>query len=210
MKYWFITAFYLLVFAAHAQVKDRFSEKDTTTTTDFDPEFTTQRAPAKAAPANNRFVDRLRFGGMLGGGFSNIYTFVNVSPRVFYLVTPKLWTGVGGTFIYMRDNRFPPPYNEHTVYGFNVFSMYQLVQTNVGNLFAQVEYEPLNFQRIRQDVNGIFTERAWAQGLFLGGGIMQTAGRGGIFISVLYNITWFDGDRSYYTSPWVFRIGVGF
>jgi len=210
MKHLFLLLFLACLLPALSQNRDRFSDDDSTNT-NIDPDFVPQRTAPRAAPANDRFIDKLRFGGFFNAGFSNGFTFITLSPRVFYLPVEKLWLGVGGTFIYSNNSFNPPPFNEQVIWGLNFSTMYQVIKTPIGDLFAHVEYEPLNFERVVQvGFNEFAKERLWAHGVFVGGGIMQTSGRGGVFISALYNLTFIDGERSFYTSPWVFRIGVGF
>ena len=89
----------------------------------------------------------------------------------------------------------------------NLFSTYQLL----GPVFVQAEYEPLSFEKYARNSLGeiVGEQRAWVHNVFLGGGITQSMGRGAVFISVLYNVTWSNSFDSYYSSPWVFRIGFG-
>ena len=158
------------------------------------------------------FWQRTRFGGNLGAGFSNGFSYVNVSPRMYYLATEKLWLGAGLTFIWSKDNYYPPPYDQQFVYGLNFSAQYMLI----GPIFLQVEYEPLSFEKFTGGIDpnsGRYVvtgeERVWINNLFLGGGIAQPMGRGMFFASVLYNVTWTSSLDSYYSSPWVFRIGFG-
>jgi hypothetical protein len=163
--------------------------------------------PPARQPVKPSFWERTRFGGNFGAGFGNGFSFVNVSPRMYYLATEKLWLGTGVTFIWSKDNYYPPPFDQQFVYGFNLSAQYMLF----GPIFVQAEYEPLSFERVSVNpISGEFAEeRVWAQGLLLGGGISQPMGRGRFFASVLYNVTWTSDINSYYYSPWVFRIGFG-
>ena len=193
--------------AQNTRFEDENEEKKAETTEGINP------TPTPRQPKSNKasFWERTRFGGNVGLQFGT-FTYINISPRMYYLVTEKWWVGTGLTFIYSKDNtKYNPPvpkeFLEQYVYGFNFFTTYQLI----GPLFVQAEYEPLNFERTFQTPLGeYFEDRIWVNNLFLGGGISQPVGRGAVFISVLYNLTWsVTSDRMFYTSPWVFRIGVG-
>lgn len=157
--------------------------------------------PSPAPRRNSNFLDRTRFGGNLGLQFGNP-TFINISPRIYYLATEKLWIGVGGTYMYTRYKAPFVPF-ETSTYGGNLSVTYQIFQP----IFLQAEYEPLNFDSYNPLVGEY--ERIWVQGVLLGGGISQQIGRGAVFLSALYNVTWLDANRSFYGSPWVIRIGFG-
>ena len=169
------------------------------------------KAPAPKPQSKPGFWERTRFGGNLGLQFGT-FTYINVSPRMYYVVTEKLWVGTGVTFIYSKDNTnygvpVPNEYREQFVYGFNFFSTYQLF----GPVFIQAEYEPLSFEKYSRNTIGeiVGEERVWIHNVFLGGGISQRVGRGAVFLSVLYNVTYSNSFDSYYSSPWVFRMGIG-
>ncbi len=202
---------FTLIFA-FGQAQGRFEDEGTETEeqvneTEQKSESTNAKPTQQASKSN--FWDRTRFGGNLGLSFGT-FTYVNVSPRMYFVATEKLWLGAGLTFIYSKDNRsnLPPTYDpEQFVYGLNLLATYQLI----GPVFLQAEYEPLNFERLAYiPGTDIFeTERVWVHGLFLGGGISQRVGRGMMFISVLYNVTYTNAEQSYYAQPYVVRIGVG-
>jgi len=201
-----------------AQEQERFSEEEVPEKQ----EVQNQEPEAKPKPTNKAkapapksdFWSRTRFGGNFGAGFSNGFSYVNVSPRMYYLATEKLWLGAGVTFIWSKDNYYVPPFDQQFVYGLNFSAQYMLF----GPLFLQAEYEPLSYERYTGGVDpssGRFVvtgeERVWINSLLLGGGISQPiGGRGLFFVSVLYNVTWTNAIDSYYGSPWVFRIGAGF
>lgn len=211
MKFKFLLA--IVAFSANALLAQntRFEdEKEETPPANQEGINPTPLAP-KPVPAKTSFWDRTRFGGNAGVQFGT-FTFINVSPRMFYLVTEKWWVGTGLTFIYSKDNTnygvtIPNQYRQQFVYGLNLFTTYQLI----GPVFVQAEYEPLNFERTYQTGPGeYFEDRLWVNNLFLGGGLSQPMGRGAIFLSVLYNVTWSStSDNMFYSSPWVFRIGAG-
>jgi hypothetical protein len=162
---------------------------------------TARNKPNSSPRRNNNILDRIRFGGNLGLQFGNP-TFINISPRIYYLATDKIWLGIGGTYMYTRYKAPFVPF-ETSTYGGNLSVTYQIFQP----IFLQAEYEPLNFDSYNP-IAGEY-ERIWVQGVLLGGGISQQIGRGAVFLSALYNVTWLDANRSFYGSPWVIRIGFG-
>jgi hypothetical protein len=159
------------------------------------------RKPGPAPQKNSNLWDKIRFGGNLGLQFGNP-TFINLSPRIFYLATDKLWLGLGATYMYTRYKAPFIPF-ETSTYGANLSVTYQIFQP----IFLQAEYEPLNFESF--NAFDAEYERIWIHGLLLGGGITQSIGRGAVFLTALYNVTWKDANRSFYGSPWIIRIGFG-
>ncbi len=196
-----------------AQNQERFVEKE-----EKPLEQAEEQAPApskkptrtsKPVKANRyNFWDNAQIGGNFGLGFGTV-TYVAISPRLYYTVSDKLLVGSGITFNYTKFKDYPSPYDESYVYGFNFFGIYKIFDP----IFLQAEYEPLSFERINVDANYyiIGEERVWINNVLLGGGIAQEfGGNSTVFITVLYNVSWSNAQDSYYSSPWVFRIGVGF
>lgn len=137
--------------------------------------------------------DRLVFGGNAGLSVGTT-TYIELSPRIGYRVTPDLISGVGVNYIYYNDRY----YNYETnIYGGNVFSTYNLP---IGlPLALHGEFEMINFEYA-------YNERDWVPGLNLGAAIVQrTSGGGGIYLMALYNVL-YDPLKTYYGSPWVIRI----
>ncbi len=222
--------FILISGFAFSQQPERFSDENTekkenqnVSTPDEVPQENPQKVKASSSTANtsasrrssNAFIDRLRFGGNLSLGFGS-YTYINISPRVHYLVQDNLGVGTGFSWYYWKDNNdYGPNVNFKTsgnTWGLNFFSWYN----PFGPVTLQAEYEPLNFEVYQGysqnpntgDVTYIY-EREWVHAMFLGGGIRQQAGRANVFIMMLYDVL-YDTNRSFYSSPWQLRMGVGF
>ena len=128
-------------FSAFAQEQERFSEEEEVPEKQEVPEQEQKAKPkptitTKTAAPKSDFWSRTRFGGNFGAGFSNGFSYVNVSPRMYYLATEKLWLGAGVTFIWSKDNYYVPPFDQQFVYGFNFSAQYMLF----GPLFLQAEY----------------------------------------------------------------------
>lgn len=218
--------FILISTFAFGQQPERFSdegsekkENQNVSTPDEIPEKNGASQTNSSTKSNKKkksdFVDRLRVGGNFSLGFGS-YTYVNLSPRVHYLVQDNLGVGTGVSWYYWKDNRdYGPNVNFKTsgnTWGLNFFSWYN----PFGPVTLQAEYEPLNFEVYKgsnQDPNtGDVTylyKREWVHAMFLGGGIRQQSGRANIFIMMLYDVL-YDSNRSFYSSPWQLRMGVGF
>jgi hypothetical protein len=144
------------------------------------------------------FMDRLYFGGNLGLSFGTI-TFVDISPLAGVMLTNTLSGGIGSTFQYFNDSRFPE--GDNTIYGGRVFLRKNIFQS----FFLHSEYEGLNLDLY----NPVFDrfQRDWVPGLFLGGGYFTPFGkRGGVNFTLLYNFL-YDPLRSPYNQPYVIRMG---
>ena len=159
-----------------------------------------ERESLKGSP----FMDRVFVGGNLGASFGTIQ-YIYLAPVVGYRITPKFSAGGGIIYQYTRDTR-PPELTTHN-YGANLFARH----TIYGPLFAQIEYEYLNFEYVT-DYNGteFLTDRQGYNSVFLGGGIAQPLGRNAaLLVSAFYNLTYDSSQRiSPYSRPWVFRVGI--
>ena len=150
------------------------------------------------------FKDRIYFGG--GGVFqlNQDYFIIGGSPIVGYMITPKLSSGVGVTYQFVRYKFFDR--STHT-YGGRLFTRYNILPM----VYTMAEYEMLSMEmpRIATDL-----PRQWVDRFLLGGGYFQAfpGGRGGFNIGILYDILfrYGPGNNGPYTSPWVFRVGFTF
>ncbi len=144
------------------------------------------------------FKDRLYYGGNLGLQFG-YFTLIDVSPIMGVMITPKLSGGVGGTFQYYEYNSFQG--SQGTSYGGRVFARYNILP----NIFTHVEYESINWEAL-DTFDNVF-RRTWTNALFVGGGYFAPFGtRGGANFTFLYNLL-HDNRNSYYSEPYVIRVG---
>jgi hypothetical protein len=144
------------------------------------------------------FKDRVYFGGNLGLSFGTI-TFVDISPLAGVMLTNTLSGGLGGTFQYFNDSRFPE--GDNIIYGGRGFLRNNVFQ----NFFLHSEFESLNLDLYNARLDRF--ERELVPGLFLGGGYFTPFGnRGGANFTILYNFL-YDPLRSPYNQPYVIRLG---
>ena len=130
------------------------------------------------------FKERLTF--TVGGGLmvGNNYSNINIMPQVGYRITPKFTTGIGANFQYYKNINYSS--NAYLVYGGNAFARYKVNEA----LFAQTEYQMLNFQN------------NWGQYALIGGGYKPTAG---FYISAYYLLS--HPSNNIYNAPYVLRVG---
>jgi hypothetical protein len=154
------------------------------------------------------FRDRLFFGGYLGMQFGS-YTYIDISPLMGYMISPKLLGGVGLTYRYVSDSRFPGQTITDNQYGYRLFGRYFIIP----QIFAHAEFESLNLTTsYKFDASsGNLTPdgRTWVNSALVGGGVFQGAGkRTGVFIMALYNVLSCSGDFCPYPDGWLLRVGV--
>ncbi len=146
----------------------------------------------KKQPLQKR--DRWFVGGMFGAGFSSYSSYVEVSPLVGFKVTPSFHVGTRFNYIW-NSYEFPNGVRESLHhFGVGAFGRYIIYK----GLFAQVEYEALNFD--------YYDYRGWINSLFIGGGYYQSFGRSFASFAILFNVL--DNINSPYVNP-VIRIGFG-
>jgi len=144
--------------------------------------------------------ERLYFGGNFGLQFGRV-TYIEASPLTGVMITDRYSVGLGITYQYLNYKDFPNA--SSSVYGGRVFNRYNILT----NFFAHAEFESLNVELIRETGTGYEEFREWVPGLFLGGGYFVPFGkRGGINLTVLYNVL-YDNLKSPYNEPYVIRAG---
>ncbi len=161
-------------------------------------------SPQQVSSPFSSFKERVFAGGNLGASFGTIQ-YLYLAPIVGYRITPKFSAGGGIIYQYLRDTR--PPELTTNNYGGNLFARRAIY----GPLFAQIEYEYLNFEYVT-NFNGteFQTARRGYNSVFIGGGIAQPLGRNAAFmLSAFYNLTYDSSEQiSPYSRPWVFRVGI--
>jgi hypothetical protein len=153
-------------------------------------------------PQQERFIDRMFFGGVLGLQFGSS-TYIEVAPIVGYNITPRFAAGLGLKYIYYK---YKDPYNmsySSSEYGGGPFVRYFIFE----GLFLHAEYEALNVE-VPEPPYYINYSRQFINSVFLGGGYRQMIGaRSSLDFLILYNIN--ESIYSPYPNP-IFRIGFGF
>jgi hypothetical protein len=153
------------------------------------------------------WYDKLRFGGNVGASFGSGYTAVLLQPLAFYQLREKTMVGAGVTYYYWSYkvilNNGQTKSISDNAYGFNLFSRQVLFDP----IFAHVEWNPMNYT-FYDRLNGE-EKRIWKSSLFVGGGIQQTAGRGGFYLMFLYDVLW-NKDKSFSPIPYDIRMGFYF
>jgi hypothetical protein len=147
-----------------------------------------------------RFKDHLYLGGSLGLQIGTV-TVIEVSPLAMYNITPRLFTGIGGTYIYYNDIQFQPNYTTN-IYGGRVLLNY----TVIWNIFLHAEYELLNYQPF--SLYQVDTKRIFVNDWLVGVGFRQWIGtKSFMFLSLLWNLN--ETPNSPYVNP-IIRVGIGF
>jgi hypothetical protein len=156
-------------------------------------------------PKHNDFLSRLDFGGSLGLQFGSL-TYIEVAPIARFRITEKLYTGLGLTYMYYKDNRYTPSFSLSS-YGGSVFAGYFVWK----DLFLHAEYAPLyipNFyDYYAPPIPTLDKPAPWAHDILIGGGYRQWIGqRAFVNLMVLFNLN--QTEFSPYSNP-IIRIGFG-
>ena len=185
IKYWVFVILLSFSYVASAQFID-----------DEEPEY----AEKKEVP---KFTDHLFFGGNLGLVFGS-YTYINISPIIGYKITDDFSAGTGFIYEYVRDTRYRP-YYETTIYGGKFFTQYVLFDYVI--LYA--EDNILSLESKYYDVIHNYPDdgRFVLNVPWVGGGIYQKAGKGGMYFMILFNLN--SGPNSPY-STYEYRLGFNF
>ena len=148
-------------------------------------------------------ADRFWVAGGLGLGFGQA-EYVSVSAVAGYFVTPKFTPGGRIFFRSRHDTRYERDVKTSD-YGAGIFARYFVKKP----FYLHAEYEHLNYEFVQFDGG---TDHDTFNSLLFGGGAGTKFSKHGYFYgSLLYNFSYDDSDlRSPYTSPWVFRLGIGF
>jgi len=148
---------------------------------------------------NEKFTDKLYFGGNLGLSFGT-YTMIGIYPIVGYKITPELSSGIKITYQYINDSRYNTTYTSSN-YGGSVFARYRIIP----QLYAHIEYESINYEIY----NNYQLERDWIPFLYVGGGFSQPVG-GNTWVNAQILFDVLQDSRSPY-NEWepFYSIGVG-
>ncbi|MFN5921620.1 MAG: hypothetical protein ACK45I_09990 [Bacteroidota bacterium] len=176
-----------------------------------------QRKNESSAPANEKeaFKDRLLFGGNAWMSFGTNFSLFLLQPQVAYRVNNSLMTGIGGTYMHLRESYVIS--GKNYVFTDNIFGINLFARQNIaGPVFAYTEYAPTNFNSFNSFGD---RKRVWGHALNIGGGYSQSFNGAGAYIIVLYVVLWQQvystNDpnsyaRSLRLSPWDIRFGVLF
>jgi hypothetical protein len=163
-------------------------------------QFIGDEEPEYAEDETQTEEKKLFFGGNLGLLFGS-YTYINLSPSVGYRVHPKLSTGAGIVFEYVNDKTTSYPY-ETAIYGGKVFAQSVLFD----HLILYAEDNFLSLEKKYYDAVNHYPEtgRFMVQVPWVGGGIYNKMGNGGVYAMILFNLN--RTANSPYP-PYEFRIG---
>ena len=148
-------------------------------------------------------ASRWWFGGGIGLGVGD-RDFFEINGVVGYRATPRFTPGLRVTY---RNSEVRDGNSSLTTddYGASLFGRYRIWKP----IYAQVEYEYLSYEFVGRDFSA---ERETFGSLLCGAGVaFPLSYKIGLFATALYNFSYDDNEIPRpYSSPWVFRTGVGF
>lgn len=140
------------------------------------------------------------FGGNVSFGLSSISSLFLIQPIAGYKVKPNTIVGGGATYIYSSFTYFGKKYAT-SVYGPLVFARQNIFES----FFAQIEYQPINYEFYDLGSTNNSPSRVWFQQLFVGGGYGTIPGA---YIGVYYNVLF--QTNQLYNNPLDIRVGFFF
>lgn len=187
----FSILFWLLAHESFAQyVEEKNPRKDTTI-------YVNQSKAKETIPSSTKKgfdVDKLVPGGNFALSFGNP-TFIDISPRLGYLLTETVVLGLGATYMSYRFNSFG-----YNFYGGQLWGRVQVFE----NIYANAELDFLNVPDLYNNSDG---SRRWLTSPLIGASYVVPFGsRGGLQATVLYNLN-YQQAYSPYASPIIWRIG---
>lgn len=154
------------------------------------------------ACSQEKFADRIFYGGGFGFSAGSNVTNISLSPQVGYWVTQRLLTGFGVTYQYVRFRNIDSAIEN---YGWSLFTRYNITR----QFFTHVEYEQLNFEFFTGSNEQ--TSRDTYNAFLIGAGYSEAiGGRAAFSVTALYNVLYDTADDPQpYNSPWIIRAGIG-
>ncbi|MFT5926544.1 MAG: hypothetical protein ACI9WL_001292 [Rubritalea sp.] len=135
------------------------------------------------------FWDRVRYGGNLGGNFSNNFTSILVAPQAIYQVNDLIGIGAGLNYSYSERDLNQLDDFKSTIAGGSIIAIAQPL--DFLQLSADFEYLHVN----RNFADSSFDDTYWVPALFLGAGY----GQGNFVIGARYDLL-FNDRRSVYAN----------
>lgn len=176
--------------SAKAQyVEEKEAKKDTTI-------YVKSKRGMDDSPSGGGGFDKKKLvpGGNFALSFGNPF-FVDISPRLGYLVTEEIMLGLGATYINYKINSY-----SFNFYGGQAFGRVKVYE----NIYGNAEMDFLN---VPVYYNSGENNRRWLVSPLIGASyVVPFDSRGGIQASVLYNLN-YQQAYSPYASPVIWRIG---
>jgi len=153
--------------------------------------------------SRSRFIDHVYLGGYLGLQFGTV-TYIDISPMAIYQFTKNLYSGLGGTYQYIRNKYYEPAYSS-SAYGANLMVRYHIWK----DLFLQAEYDPLYLSYYPGYNTLAKKDYTWVHDVLAGVGYRQwLAQRAFLTIAIFYNLN--ETYYSPYENPIIrFSFGIG-
>lgn len=170
-------------------VEEKSNQKDTTI-------YVKSKNAKENAPSGRRGFDKKKLvpGGNFALNFGNPF-YIDLSPRLGYLVSERVMLGLGATYINYRVNNY-----SFSFYGGQAFGRVFLFENIYGNL-------EMDFLNVPVTYLGGESLRRWLVSPLVGASyIVPFGSRGGVQASILYNLN-YQQAYSPYASPLIWRLG---
>lgn len=148
---------------------------------------------------NNKFWNKVQFGGGLGLGIGSGYTDISVMPSAIYNVNQIVSVGVGLQFGYLASKNYYDSY----VYGGSLITLVNPIPEI--QLSAELEQVRVNTDYDARNGFPSYSDNFWNTALYLGAGYRT----GSVTIGARYDVL-FNDDRSLYGSAFMPFVRVYF
>ena len=147
-------------------------------------------ANAQQKSADERFWNRVQFGGGIGIGVGSGYTNISLAPSAIYNFNDYFAAGVGlqGTYVKVRNEY------QSNIYGGSLIALFNPVEA----IQISAELEQLRVNSEYQYFTETFEDNFWNTALFLGAGFRTD----NVTLGVRYNVL-FDRNQTVYPEPFM-------
>lgn len=156
----------------------------------------------KSSKSETSFGDKLTWMPQASLNLGENQININLTGQVGYQFSKSLLAGVGGNYVFTKDDNAPPGVGGN-YYGGSVFAQYALSQL----VHIRGEAESMRVDYFDAETNG--ARREWQVATMLGAGLSPRLLGIQFQLSLNYNLT-HDPGRSWRRSPWIFRFGFSF
>ncbi len=155
-----------------------------------------------SSPKKSSFGSKLQWMPQLGLNLSENQINVNLAAQVGYTFSKSLLVGIGGNYVFTKDDNAPPGLGGN-YYGGSAFTQYALSKL----FLLRGEIESMRVDYFDEESNQALRE--WQVATMVGAGLTPKILGIQLQTSLNYNLNHEPG-RSWRRTPWIFKFGFSF